>query len=539
VLVPANSTVDFAVQFLPNWKEKALANVVLTNPNTSEKFSYSLKGRGEEPLAEDHLVFKCDVGETVEKVLEIRGKSGQKVTEYVVEFDMHGASGEKEVRVKENKVFLYKLSVLPTLGGIYAGSVTFRVKGEQEFFWYSVELESQGQRNTRDYELSSVIRKESYLEIPVENTFDEEMDFDVFIRAKHCTGPRALTIPAKSKATYTLTYLPLDLDPSEGSVSITNSKAGELFCRINFTPIEPKPQKVPLFKSEIGKFVFKEITLHNPSSKRVTVTSSLTNEVNFECVPPIFEIPPFSVHKARVKFIPSELDKENTSDLIFQSKSIGNWKFLIFGRGEIPTEFEEIKEIAMLKKEGSTVITFTNPFKTPIILQISLKTEKPEEDEVFELMNKKQKVSLHPQHSLRIPVTFFPMAISEYKAKVELKMTDKIKWVYPIRVVTEANMSYKELSIGVVCRKRKEKQFTVELPGVKDLAEQDEFDVQITQLRHVRLGVMRSWCEFNKHYNEVDLAKQSLTFTMRFTPQKPFKEVGVLTVSRKAGGIWR
>ena len=249
-----------------------------------------------------------------------------------------------------------------------------------------MELESKGQRNIQEYEISSVVRKESYLEIPIKNPYNESLEYHVKIRGNNLTGSTSFTIGPRTTEMYNLRYLPLSVHEEDGTVSFTNSKAGELFCKVRMSSSEAKMQKLPLMIGEIGKFVFQEVELQNPSSNSTWVDSYLSNDENFEIEPSRFEIGPYSSSKVKIKYIPNELDVQNNGEVNFKSEKIGNWKFLVFGRGEIPTDYEERKMTALLKKEGSTVITFTNPFKVNIIVQLNLERETKEDEEAFELL---------------------------------------------------------------------------------------------------------------------------------------------------------
>lgn len=319
---------------------------------------------------------------------------------YQAKFDMHGVTGEEIFKIKAGKKYAYRLNVNPSLGGIYAGCVTFTDIKSSRFIWYSMELESKGQRNVQEFELSSVVRKEAFLEIPIQNPYDESLEYHVKLSGDYMSGPKSWTISPRSTEMYTLRYLPLKVHQSEGTVSFTNSKAGELICKVKIHSEEAKVQKLPLMVAEIGKFAYSEVELENPSSQVAWVDSHLNNLENFEIQPPRFEIGPYSSTKVKIKYIPNELDVHNNGEVTFKSEKIGNWKYLIFGRGEVPTDYEERKLIALLKKEGSTVITFTNPFKVSIIVLLSLLREEKKDEEAFELLQKKTKISLSPGGSV-------------------------------------------------------------------------------------------------------------------------------------------
>ena len=45
---------------------------MLRNESTKEEYEYELKGIGEEPLAEDHIVLTCKARETCTNIFEIK-----------------------------------------------------------------------------------------------------------------------------------------------------------------------------------------------------------------------------------------------------------------------------------------------------------------------------------------------------------------------------------------------------------------------------------------------------------------------------------
>jgi len=45
--------------FKPYWVSEVVGKLTLNNNTTNEVYEYDLKGIGEEPLAEDHIVLTC------------------------------------------------------------------------------------------------------------------------------------------------------------------------------------------------------------------------------------------------------------------------------------------------------------------------------------------------------------------------------------------------------------------------------------------------------------------------------------------------
>lgn len=58
--------------FRPTWVCSSTGMLTLNNKNTGEVYEYELKGIGEEPLAEDHIVLNCKARETSKHFFEIK-----------------------------------------------------------------------------------------------------------------------------------------------------------------------------------------------------------------------------------------------------------------------------------------------------------------------------------------------------------------------------------------------------------------------------------------------------------------------------------
>jgi len=85
---------------------------------------------------------------------------------------------------------------------------------------------------------------------------------------------------------------------------------------------------MPYMRAELGKSMTKQIILENPINKTVSVSYKISNTENFDVLEQKLEIPPVSALYVHVKYTPSEIDFQNTCDIIFETNVIGNWKFL-------------------------------------------------------------------------------------------------------------------------------------------------------------------------------------------------------------------
>ena len=62
--VKRKTTNNFLLTFKPYWTCEVDEKLVLNNATTNEIYEYDMKGIGEEPLAEDHIVLICQARKT-------------------------------------------------------------------------------------------------------------------------------------------------------------------------------------------------------------------------------------------------------------------------------------------------------------------------------------------------------------------------------------------------------------------------------------------------------------------------------------------
>ena len=102
--------------FRPPWVCEAEYKLTLTNPNTKDEFEYDIKGYGEEPLAERHIVVNCKAKKTEKVLIELDNKKNDKPMLYTVQTDESIFTGPENIKVRANGVGKYYLNVTPLLG---------------------------------------------------------------------------------------------------------------------------------------------------------------------------------------------------------------------------------------------------------------------------------------------------------------------------------------------------------------------------------------------------------------------------------------
>lgn len=83
----------FPVKFSPKWVEDSEAKLTLSNPITNDVFEYDLRGYGEEPVAEEHIIVNCIARKTTKREIELTNNSKETIL-YTVETDLINATGE-------------------------------------------------------------------------------------------------------------------------------------------------------------------------------------------------------------------------------------------------------------------------------------------------------------------------------------------------------------------------------------------------------------------------------------------------------------
>lgn len=99
--------------------------------------------------------------------------------------------------------------------------------------------------------------------------------------------------------------------------------------------------KLPIMRSELGKSIIRYVQLENPINKPVKIEAKISNSDNFEITNDRLEIPPREALDVCIKYTPSEIDYQDSCEVIFETVEIGNWKYLFFGAGDPPTRFDE------------------------------------------------------------------------------------------------------------------------------------------------------------------------------------------------------
>lgn len=238
--------------------------------------------------------------------------------------------------------------------------------------------------------------------------------------------------------------------------------------------------------------------------------------------------------------MPSDLDVVESSEINFESESIGAWRYLAFGQGIPPTIFEEQKISGTLNKDSSVSVNFRNPFKDAITVTIELLAD-DESANVFQLLLKKNKVTVGGLTMLQIPVSFLPKAISDYYAEVVVQMNEKIKWTFPLKGITESYSTSGDYFLKTKCRVSKKQELKINLPGNPYVDDSETYSMELAGIPKEYEGMLTNskWIKFRDVKNTLSDPADYLIYEATFAPLKPFKTVVELTISKQSGGRWK
>lgn len=225
--VKKKTTNNFLLTFKPYWTCEIDEKLVLNNATTNEIYEYDLKGIGEEPLAEDHIILNCQARQTTVHNFEIKNTS-DKLQTYRVETDLNNVTGAETFKVKPKENARYPLSITPILGGVYTGSITF-YDTEERFIWYTVEVRTESPKPEKTLELKSFIRKAVGVDISLENPLDDPITFEVFYNGEGLLGESSFQVDPKKIGIYELIFSPLKTGHFTGTIGFLNEKVGEFW----------------------------------------------------------------------------------------------------------------------------------------------------------------------------------------------------------------------------------------------------------------------------------------------------------------------
>ena len=532
--VKRKTTNNFLLTFKPYWTCEVDEKLVLNNATTNEIYEYDLKGIGEEPLAEDHIVLNCQARQTTVHHFEIKN-STEKQQNYRVETDLNNVTGAENFKVKPKENFKYPLSITPILGGVYTGSITF-YDSEDRFIWYTVEVRTESPKPEKTLELKSYVRKAVGVDIFLENPLEDPIVFEVFINGEGLLGEPTFQVEPKRTEIYELIFSPLKTGHFTGTIGFLNEKVGEFWYDLVLMCEDNPITHLDLIECEIGKNAAQYITLENPTGQELQIDYRSSNPTNFEIIPEKIVIPPFESIRVCIQYSPSNLDIIESSTIVFENEEVGKWEYYCEGKGLLPTLMEPQPISTSVGNSTSSMLSFKNPFRESISVTVSLETRDPL---IFSLLLKRNKFNIAPMGILQIPYSFSPQTMTESKATIIVNMSKTLIWKYPIRGIAESASTAIDFHFKTKSRKPLKESIKIRLPGFEDLAPDDVFTYEINVINQSYKGFVERSVFLSKVKDTLRTPDDELEFVLRFEPLRPFKANTEFIIYKSTGGRWK
>jgi len=534
MLVKKSVTEYFQLTFRPQWVCQTTGLLTLKNESTKEEYEYELKGVGEEPLAEDHIVLSCKARETSHHTFEIKNTTEKQQT-YTVWTDLQNAVGTKEFVVKPRSSFEYDLAITPLLGGVYTASITFQ-DNEERFMWWTVEVRTDSPKPEATIDLKAFIRQATSAEISLSNPLNEPITFEVFYNGEGLIGDSAFGLEPKSVGTYNLIFSPLAAGVAQGTIGFLNERVGEFWYDLHLNAEENPTVNLDLLECELGKVGSHTVTLENPTGQELFLDFRNSNPTNFEVVPDKIMLPAYESLKVKIQYSPTNLDAVESGTIVFENPVVGKWQYNVEGKGLLPTVMEPQPISTAVGGNTSSMLTFKNPFKEGSTVQVHLETD---DTKIFSLLLKRNKFNIGPLGILQIPYSFSPQTMTESKAIIVVSMSKQLVWKYPLRGIAESASTQIDYHFKTRARKPHDETLRIVLPGFAELSQDDTFTYELNVLNAQHKGLVERSVFFEQKGDRLQSAEDPLEFQMRFEPLRPFKTNTEFVIYKSTGGRWK
>ena len=536
-IVKQKSMETFKVKFYSDWVSKAEGILTLYNQLTNDTFEYFVKAEAEEPLSEDNIKMVTKAKTPCNLSFKVKNPI-QDITNFTVDCDIPFSTFDKEIQLAYNEEMEFIVNFTPKNGGKFLNAVTFTAENGS-YFWYLITLEIEAPASLRVFNIATEVRKPTVCKIEIDNTMSKEVDYEVVIQGDNLSGEQHITIEPSCKFIYNLIYYPFKIEERKSKIGFISKEEGELWFDINTKAEEAKPIKLSTLKAELGKSKNQTITLKNPLKKRpIHIKTHYNSNSNFYISHREFTIQPKQSFNVQITYMPRELHKNESELIVFSSTDLGDWKYMVFGIGIPPTDFEATTISSSIGKKASKTITFRNPFNNDINVNISLEGDE-KNSKLFEILVPKNKnIIVSSLSNLQVIISFSPNVIKNYSTRLVIRLNDSIYWVYPILGVTEALTLNKEFILKTKCGNEVEKNLIYEIMGIDEINEDECFNYELS-IKHKEMENIKKWLKIKTLKEKIERPNDSLSYLLNFLPYKPFKTNIDMIISKPSGGRWK
>ncbi|KAI9009865.1 hypothetical protein BC832DRAFT_591190 [Gaertneriomyces semiglobifer] len=484
VVARAFTTTPYPVAFLPTKPGESNGQLTLTNLQTAQKYVYTLRGIGLNPMPEGTKEFSCRAREATSLRFPVTNQ-GDTAAEYAVATDIPDASGPTTIVVNAGQTKDYELSVHARCSGASERTISFTNKSDGSYIWYKVQLKISPPPPENTIKISTSVREPVEVELSLANPLEHPVDYAVKITGDGLSGPDKITVAGLKEETYTLLFNPMLSMRATGKLLFSNPSVGEFWYELKLDARDAPPVDLPEMSCALGSCCFQLIPLSNPLTQPIVLNLSLSNARDYQLVYPPAKLQnimrgacetlnarpslqvtlqPHQSTSIQLLFWPSSLTEVRRGTVEVVSPDIGNFVFRMEGRGLHPAPFETVSLTSHLEEATSSLITFTNPLVDPVPLAISL--EQPEGASDFMLIHQKQRrLHLGGLESVDIPFMYRPSAMRGQEARLVVQIEGTtLKWVFPVKGMPEYTLGSTPMVLETRAREAVAKDIELLLP---------------------------------------------------------------------------
>ena len=285
--------------------------------------------------------------------------------------------------------------------------------------------------------------------------------------------------------------------------------------------------------------------LENPTQEEVEIKWVNNKKKIFHILQEKIFIPPGIKKEILIRYTPSLLDTEEECEIKFESKRIGNWYFLLRGKGVLPTQMDITYIRTYIGGVTSGQINFKNPLNDKIVINVELKCDKYQE--AFSLFGKKNKYQIDALSMIVIPFTFRPSILTKYSANLYIKYSKKenenIIWNYPIEGIAEIKSKGIDFTFKTKAKTLYENIIYLDISNLpEDIIDFTDF-AYVLNIQEEKYKLLISKCltiNFNQKLlkNIGNTNYKKLPLEIKFYPLRPFRTELEFILRKKSGGQW-
>ncbi len=572
--VPKGEKVSYIVSFTGPSLGEFNGSLVVKNTDGADMFDYVLVGVAEEPLAADHLHFKCKARakQTFHIPVSLGGshsktkaKADARMVAYTVSTDLQYISGGMSANVPMAGRGDYEFTIMCPVGGVMSGSITFTDPKSGNIIWYTMDIEVTSPKAESTIEVESQVRKAVSVDLALENPTNNELVFTVQYEGDGLIGDGTYSLPPKSfqgvTAGYELIYSPLVPGDFVGRISFCNDQVGEFWYKLHLVANTGESVELEMMESMLGVAEATAVAIENPLDQEVVLKVEISDIDHFFTANETIVLGPYAQTTFDVFFRASSLSEICYADMTVSADGFGEVKYSMSGKGLLPGVMPTVMVIAPLNEFGSHTIAFRNPFPHALPIDVMLHEEGIDEDgedvnnpAAFGLLLRKAEDLVVPARSpLQISISFSPTRLGEYNAQAQVRSNvggRSLLWCYPLTGMAEAGTPQYLKPLQTPCKTTLIKDVDIFLKGLRaqDMESGDQDPLQASAF-NVDIVSKESQQQIARAFRVQPLELRKLTgndeadYCMRyrliFEPLRAFAAQLELVIECKNKGRWR